>query len=175
MFSRAQSHSNKLSNPRKESWETQCIACQSEVQWQPGFRIGIWKGGQSCRTGPLTYGTWHYLCADIVRTELNYRILNWCQRNAWCVGNPHIWCQKWSVVAMWEYSRNTECVSPTYKEKLSYISSKTLILQQLLDCRRLSQKEKIEAKLLKAMNLAKHSVTYYSDQHLQGGDEALVI
>lgn len=34
------------------SWEPQCIAYQSEVQWQPGLLIGIWSGGSLAGLSP---------------------------------------------------------------------------------------------------------------------------
>lgn len=36
------------------------------------------------RMEPLTCGSWSHLQVDSMRTELNYRTPNWCQRIVWC-------------------------------------------------------------------------------------------
>ena len=63
---------------------------------QPELATGIWSGGQSCGTEPLTCGMWCHLQVDSVRIELNCSILSWCLRIGWWCGNTHtyqIWVQ----------------------------------------------------------------------------------
>ena len=57
---------------------------------------------QSCETESFPQRKGCHLQADNVRTELNCETHIWCCRNACCVENPHIQCQTWSVVVIWE-------------------------------------------------------------------------
>ena len=58
--------------------------CQKH-RWQPGLATGIWSGGQSYGTEPLTCGIWCYLWVDSFRIELNCRTPSCVQRIAcWC-------------------------------------------------------------------------------------------
>lgn len=52
---------------------------------------------------------WHQLQVESIRIELNCRMSSWGCRIAWCVQNPHIWCQKWSSVVekFWRQRRHT--------------------------------------------------------------------
>lgn len=53
---------------------------------------GLRFGGQSCGMEPWVCGIWHCSQAESVRTELNCRPPNRCQRPAHCGGkHTHIW------------------------------------------------------------------------------------
>ena len=76
------SHSHKLLDPRRESWEAEFIAGPSEVQ----VTTGVWSPpemGESCWTEPLTCGTWRSSQVDGVRTEPYCGMPSWCHRTAW--------------------------------------------------------------------------------------------
>lgn len=74
--------SSKPIKPKQEPLEpliySQLARSTGEI---PGLAAGIYSGGRKSHgTEPLTCGIRHFLQTDIVRNELNCRILSWCHR-----------------------------------------------------------------------------------------------
>ena len=86
------SRSGKLIESKQKAVGTSGLELVSQKhRQQPGPATGVWSGGRSCGTEPLTCRIWFYLQGSSVRIEMNSHTFCWASENcvlAW--GSLHI-------------------------------------------------------------------------------------
>lgn len=75
------SRSSKLSDPRRELWNSPIyswlVRSTSDPDFQSGLVTGIWSRRPSSGTESLTFGIWCYYHTESVRVELNLWTPSW--------------------------------------------------------------------------------------------------